>query len=80
MSDANCRMSFTDRKREQQMTDVNEEFSDEERAKRRANYLARLDSEGPARIVTDPVQIAEGYARLAELGIVIDFKPATKAD
>lgn len=59
----------------QQMTEINEELSDEERAKRRANYLARLDSEGPARIVTDPVQIAEAYARMAELGLPIELKP-----
>ena len=57
------------------MTEINEELSDEERAKRRANYIARLDSEGPARIVTDPVQIAEAYARLAELGIAMELKP-----
>lgn len=57
------------------MAELNEELSDEKRARRRANYLARLDSEGPARIVTDPVQIAEAYARLAELGIEIKLKP-----
>ncbi len=57
------------------MAEINEELSDEERAKRRANYLARLDSEGPARIVTDPVRIAEAYVRLAELGIQIKLKP-----
>lgn len=55
-----------------EMAEINDELSDEERAKRRENYLARLDSEGPAIIATDAVQIAEAYARLAEFGRSIE--------
>ena len=62
------------------ISEMTEGLSDEERAKRRANYPARLDSEGHTWVSTDPAEIAEAYARMAELGRPIVKKPETRSE